>query len=233
MSKSESDKPTELDELTSLSDTLAKQRADIDAAADVAKQEAAALLQAHANDLTQVGDEQIKSLLGLTGTHLQDALDILSRSWMDFHLELAWPEIPPQIPGVVIEPEHDPVTGKTENVYTIVDYGNRLSTSRGEEVVNGITTTGKFFNTIEKMVRLAIDKVFGGAEGSEEEMAYREIHFNFQGHELAKRKAFETLACRDENIYVLNYDPDRWGEVRLKMIESMSKQGYGIPRPKF
>jgi hypothetical protein len=234
----ESDTPDPSTELTSLSKKLDKQKADIAAEAAKVRQESLAGYDLSVNDEGKAGQ---RSLVGLTDAQLQDALYLLSVYWIDFHLELAWPEIPEKIPAVVIEPKHDPVSGVVENVYPIVDHGTRFSTSRGDDVVRGLSTTGKFLDTVDKMVALAIERAFErsdgeggeGGEGGEDSKPYLEIHIRFGGHELAKRKAFETLAGREENVYVLNYDPEKWGELRLKMIETMTKQGYGVPRPKF
>jgi hypothetical protein len=230
------DTPEPSTELTPLSKKLDKYKADIAAEAAKAKQES---LADYDLAVDEEGDRQ--SLMGLTDAQLQDALYLLSVYWIDFHLELAWPEIPEKVPPVVIEPERDSVSGVVENVYRIVDHGNRFSTSRGEDVVRGLSTTGKFLDTVDKMVALAIERSLErdggegdeGGEGAGENKPYLEIHIRFEGHELAKRKAFETLASREENVYVLNYDPEKWGELRLKMIETMTKQGYGVPRPKF
>jgi hypothetical protein len=236
----ESDIPDLSTELTSLSKKLDKYKADITAKAEKAEQESLADYDLSMDEEGKTGGQ---SLMGLSDAQLQDALYLLSVYWIDFHLELAWPEIPEKVPPVVIEPERDSVSGVVENVYRIVDHGNRFSTSRGEDVVRGLSTTGKFLDTVDKMVALAIERSFEreggegdegeGGEGAGEHAPYLEIHIRFEGHELAKRKAFETLAAREENVYVLNYDPEKWGELRLKMIETMTKQGYGVPRPKF
>lgn len=145
--------------------------------------------------------------------------------WADFHVYIIKPFIKPQRPATVIKPEVDAKTGETEDVYNIFDFGDMLSTSRGEDIVKGMRTTGKYVNTVEKIMRIVISRAHTGDDGEAEP----EPKVAFRGHEIGQRKGFETIVNLDQAIEVVNFEPNEWGQRHLSAIEEMIRRGYGPP----
>ena len=125
----------------------------------------------------------------------------------------------------MIPPEFNPVTKRDEFVYPIVDHGYYLSTSRGEDIVLGLRTMTKLHNTIEKMIRLLMDKLEGAGVPPAQE-----VQVQFQGHLLAQRKAFESILNLSENVVVTNFNPGEWGDKYMKTIQLLAEKGYGVPK---
>lgn len=146
--------------------------------------------------------------------------------WADFHIYIITPYIEPINPPLVIEPEIISETGEYENVYNILDHGYLMSTSRGLDIVSGIRSLSKLFNTIEKMIKILVERLRTSGIATSEE----EVQVSFRGHELGQRKAFESILNLAENVVVTNFAPGEWGERFLKNIEELAKRGYGLPK---
>lgn len=147
------------------------------------------------------------------------------RRWADFHLVIVDPVIEKITPPILIPPEL--ISEDTyEYVYNILDEGYMLSTSKGQEMFTAGMSMAKLYNTIEKMFYLLAERLrtSGYADGTE-------VQVNFQGFELAQRKAFEVLVnFPDElNVIVTNYDPGPWGETFLRTVKHLADKGYGYP----
>lgn len=146
----------------------------------------------------------------------------LWRRWADFHLEIVSPEFLPHSP-VVIEPATISGTNEKEPVYPIVDYGNRLSTSKALDMYSAGMSMYKMYMTIEKIIALLVEKM------KERGITDDEVQVSFQGFDLCERKAFESIINLPYNVVVTNFDPGVWGENFLKNIKVMAEKGYGYP----
>lgn len=145
-------------------------------------------------------------------------------NWADFHIFVISPHIEIINPPIVIPPEPISSSGEMEFVYTIHDHGNKLSTSKGEEMYSAGMSMCKLYLTIEKMIALLIDRLKEGGTTQSDE-----VQVAFEGHELPQRKAFETIINLPYNLVVTNFDPGYWGENYLQTVKRVADKGYGYP----
>lgn len=178
----------------------------------------------------EVGDvfEGVQDLEPLIDVTLMQNVYYLWLLWIDFHLYINSPYVPPQYPPKVIKPGMESEEGETEHVYPIFDYGDHFSTSVGDSLAKGSRATGRMLNTILKMMRLLIKRVKevddqSGTETGGDEMA---IRVAFDGHEIAQRMAFKQCVMHEMNILVTNFDPGEWGERQLRTMEHLADRGY-------
>jgi hypothetical protein len=162
--------------------------------------------------------------LGGEPLDIERALFYLWMTWADFHLTITWPVVKRLEPPILHLPK-ELEDGQVENVFTIVDSGSMLSTSRGEDAFVASSGLSKYYNTIDKMIRLLLDKLKEGGVGTEDE-----VRVAFRGFDLGCRKAFEAILNLEENVLVVNYDPGRWGDLYMKNILEMVERGYGMPK---
>lgn len=151
----------------------------------------------------------------------QEDVEYIWGLWADFSVYLVYPRIHKQFPPKRILP------GKNEVVAPILDYGNELKTSRGEELIFGLRTFGKLMNTVEKMIEILVQRAaeqFSG--GSGEEGANQEIQVAFNGYEVLQRKAFRLCIESEHNVLVTNFDPGEWGERQLRCFNELVNKGY-------
>jgi hypothetical protein len=144
--------------------------------------------------------------------------------WADFHLYILSPRIDDVSPPVVIAPELILESNEYEFVYPIHDSGYKLSTSKGEEMYSAGMSMCKLFFTIEKMIHILVDRLKSGGISME-----TEVQVAFGGHQLAQRKAFESIINLNYNVVVSNFDPGVWGERYLQNVKRLSEKGYGYP----
>lgn len=144
--------------------------------------------------------------------------------WADFHLYIVSPMIDVISPPMIITPEFVPETEQYEFVYPIHDAGFKLSTSKGEEMYSAGMSMCKLYFTIEKMIHILIDRLKAGGISME-----TEVQVAFGGHQLAQRKAFESIINLSYNVVVTNFDPGVWGERYLQNVKRLSEKGYGYP----
>lgn len=144
--------------------------------------------------------------------------------WADFHLYVISPHIESISPPIIIPPEMIPGTDELEFVYTIHDEGAKLSTSKSEEMYSAGLSMCKLYYTIEKMIHILVERLKSGGIGTEEE-----VQVAFGGHELAQRKAFESIINLSYNVVVTNFDPGIWGERYLQNVKVIADKGYGYP----
>jgi hypothetical protein len=145
--------------------------------------------------------------------------------WSHFELKITEPNaFEPIDPPKIILPELIDGSSEVEFVYPIYDFGNVLSTSKGEEIHNTGMSMCKLHFTIEKMIYLLIEKLKSG--GIDESVA---VHIEFDGHELAQRKAFESVINLAYNVVVTNFDPGAWGDKYLAIVKRLGEKGYGYP----
>jgi hypothetical protein len=150
-------------------------------------------------------------------------LDYLWMIWADFSLSILSPIIAPISPPIIIPPLVNE-DGNVEKVFCINDEGYRLSTSRGAEAFSLGHSMWKFFNTIEKIIKLLVERLkTGGVEKG------TEVRIAFFGYELGQRKAFESVLNLEENVVVSNYEPGSWGDNYMKTVLEMAERGYGLP----
>jgi hypothetical protein len=174
-------------------------------------------------------DDESTNAYGMVGLH--DPLELIEKiyylwmQWADFHLYVVEPAITPIVPPYGVEPEViDPETGEKEFVYVIQDHGYKLSSSRAEDMFDSSMSMCKLYNTIEKMIALLVERLrTGGIEPD------AEVQVAFSGHELAQRKAFESIINLQENVVVTNFEPGEWGEKYLKVVKNLADKGYGYP----
>lgn len=157
--------------------------------------------------------------------------------WADFHLYITSPmapiyKPPRMIPPALIEGTED----KYEFVYPILDFGHCFSTSKGSELYTSGLSMWKMYCTIEKIIALLVERL--QALGSGEPLIpmppiteETEIQVAFAGHELAQRKAFESIINLSYNVVVTNFDPGTWGERYLQNVKRLAAKGYGYPTP--
>jgi len=144
--------------------------------------------------------------------------------WADFHLYITTPSIEPITPPLLVKPEKLPDSDDVEFVYDIHDHGYKLSTSKSEDMFVAGMSNCKLFYTIEKMISMLIDRLKSGGIDPE-----TEVQIAFYGHEMAQRKAFESVINLQYNVVVTNFDPGAWGEHYLEIVKRLADKGYGYP----
>ncbi len=144
--------------------------------------------------------------------------------WADFHLFFISPTIEQISPPVLILPEPLPGLTELEFVYPIYDHGYKLSTSKGQDIYSAGLSMCKLFFTIEKMIYLLVERIKAVGGSSE-----TEVQVAFDGHELARRKCFESIINLSYNVVVTNFDPGVWGERYLQIAKRLADMGYGYP----
>lgn len=144
--------------------------------------------------------------------------------WADFQLYIITPTIQEISPPVIIPPEHLPHSEEYEFVYPIIDEGFRLRTSKAENMYSAGMSMCKLYYTIEKMIFLLVERLKASGISTE-----TEVQIAFGGHELAQRKAFESVINLVYNVVVTNFDPGSWGERYLEMVKRLADKGYGYP----
>lgn len=144
--------------------------------------------------------------------------------WADFHMYITSPTIDVMIPPVIIEPAQLPNSSEYEFVYPIHDFGHKLSTSKGEEIFSSGLSMCKLYFTIEKMIFILTERLKAGGISQQDE-----VQVAFGGHELAQRKAFESIINLPYNVVVSNFDPGTWGEQYLQNVKCIADKGYGYP----
>ncbi len=143
--------------------------------------------------------------------------------WADFSLTIIEPEIEPIVPPLIIPPEIL-ADGSIEFVYPILDHGNRLEASKAEEMFSAGMSMCRLYYTIEKMIFLLVERMKSGGIDTQ-----TEVQIAFGGHELAQRKAFESVINLTYNVVVTNFDPGEWGERYLQNVKRVADKGYGYP----
>ena len=147
--------------------------------------------------------------------------------WADFHLYISSPHIERISPPIIIEPEAIS-SNEVEFVYPIHDFGHKLSTSKAQDMMSAGMSMCKLFFTIEKMIKILISRLETGGVGKE-----TEVQVAFGGHEIAQRKAFESIINLSYNVVVTNFEPGVWGEHYLENVKRMaSKYGYPPEAPR-
>lgn len=143
--------------------------------------------------------------------------------WADFTLLIIDPSFDAIIPPKILLPE--PVgNDELEFVYPIRDFGYKMSTSKAEDMFTSGMSMCKLYYTIEKMITLLIERLKEGGTGTE-----TEVQVAFAGHELAMRKAFESIINLTYNVVVTNFDPGSWGQRYLETVKRIGNLGYGYP----
>lgn len=144
--------------------------------------------------------------------------------WADFELFLVSPTLNPILPPRIISPERILNTTEYEFVYPIHDFGFKLVTSKSSEMFSAGMSMCKFYYTIEKMIALMIERLKTEGISSEDE-----VQIAFSGHELGRRKAFESIINLNYNVVVTNFDPGSWGEQYLQVLKYVADKGFGYP----
>lgn len=161
---------------------------------------------------------------------LNDPVKMVERVWLiwahwaDFQLYIVYPHIDIISPPIIIPPETVPGTSELEFVYPILDYGYKLATSKAEEMFSSGFSMCKLYFTIEKMISILIERLRSGGIDDE-----TEVQVAFGGHQLAQRKAFESIINLKFNVIVTNFDPGAWGERYLQTVKRIAAKGYGYP----
>ena len=145
--------------------------------------------------------------------------------WSNFELKITEPNTFDIIsPPNIIMPAVIDGTSDLEFVYPIHDFGNMLSTSKGDDLYESGMSMCKLFFTIEKMIYLLVQKIDAGGIDKT-----TNVHVEFDGHELSQRKAFESVINLSYNVVVTNFDPGSWGDKYLNMVKSIGERGYSYP----
>lgn len=146
------------------------------------------------------------------------------RRWADLEIHIVSPVIQTITPPVIVYPEVIAGTSETEFVYPIHDHGNKLAASKASEMFSAGMSMCKMFYTIEKMISIIIERLKSSGISTEEE-----VQVAFNGHEIALRKAFESVINLSYNVVVTNFDPGVWGEEYLRTVKRIADKGYGYP----
>jgi hypothetical protein len=159
---------------------------------------------------------------------LLSPLEIAAVLWWraaDFHLYVTHPTLERYSPPRLVLPEQLPNSDQFEFVYPIYDYGDQLSTSKGEDGYAAGFSMCKLYFSIEKMIAILIERLkdSGGVDET------TEVQVALGGHEYAQRKGFESIINLKYNVVVTNFDPGEWGERYLQNVKRISEQGYGYP----
>jgi hypothetical protein len=144
--------------------------------------------------------------------------------WSEFELYIINPTIDVISPPLLIIPEKVEGSDDYEYVYTIHDHGHKLTTSKSEDMYTAGMSMCKLFYTIEKMIFLLVERLKSGGVDST-----IEVQIAFGGHEIAQRKAFESVINLNYNVVVTNFDPGVWGERYLENVKRIADKGYGYP----
>ena len=145
-------------------------------------------------------------------------------NWASFELFIITPTIDVKEPPLVIQAERLLNSEELEFVYPIYDHGFKLSTSKAEDMFVAGKSMCKLNYTIEKMIFILIERLKEAGVSAE-----TEVQISFMGHELAKRKAFESVINLNFNVLVTNFDPGVWGERYLQNVKVIGDKGYGYP----
>ncbi len=176
-------------------------------------------------DIIGVSDEELleTSLSSLSGDDLTAAVYFLWQQWTGFSLHIINPTIERYHVPVIHQPEkiND---DEYEFVYDIFDWGDVLATSKGVEGMAVGQSMCRLNYTIEKIIFLLVERLKSG--GIDEET---EVEVAFEGHLAAQRYAFASIINLEENVVVVNFDPDQWGEAYLESLSRISERGYGYP----
>ena len=162
--------------------------------------------------------------------HEDDAVSLIEkvyqiwRHWANFEIYIISPTIHVIKPPLIIPPEALPNGDEYEFVYPIHDEGFKLSTSKAQDMYSSGASMCKLYYTIEKMIFLLAERLKAGGISTE-----MEVQIAFGGHELAQRKAFESIINLNYNVVVTNFDPATWGERYIEIVKRMADKGYGYP----
>lgn len=175
-------------------------------------------------DSLQISDEQRRLL------QIEDPISLIEKvyqlwwHWADFHIFVISPTIDIISPPLIIEPQPIANSDELEFVYSILDEGYKLSTSKGEDMYVAGMSMCKLHYTIEKMIFLLVERLKAGGIATD-----MEVQVAFGGHELAQRKAFESIINLSYNVVVTNFEPGLWGERYLQTVKRLADKGYGYP----
>jgi len=173
-------------------------------------------MQAHRERLLNEGEPDLLDNI--------EMIYILLWGKSDFHLLVTTPILSPFATRQVLMPEQLEGSDDYEFVYPIADYGDKFSTSKGSELFSSGLSMLKLYCTIEKIIFILMERI--KASGTKAET---EIQVAFSGHELAQRKAFESIINLSYNVVISNFDPGRWGERYLQIVKRLADKGYGYP----
>lgn len=179
------------------------------------------------NDFVQMADDARRQVLLDSSDDpvmLVEQVYQLWWHWADFEMYIINPSIETITPPLIIQPEVLAGTDEKEFVYPIFDYGNKLATSKALEMYTAGMSMCRLYYTIEKMIFLLLERMKSG--GIDEQT---EVQIAFGGHELAQRKAFESIINLSYNVVVSNFDPGVWGERYLQNVKRIADKGYGYP----
>jgi hypothetical protein len=169
-------------------------------------------------------DEQRKLMFEDDAVSIIEKVYQLWWRWANFELYVVTPTLAAISPPAIILPENLASSNEKEFVYPVVDYGFKLSTSKGEELLSSGLSMCKLFYTIEKIIFILMERLKAGGVTAE-----TEVQVAFSGHELAQRKCFEVIINLPFNVAVTNFDPGDWGEQYLASVKCLSDRGYGYP----
>lgn len=178
------------------------------------------------NDFAAIAEERQKFMIDET----DDPVTLVERvyqlwwHWADFELYIVTPTIEAISPPLIIKPETIANSEELEFVYDIHDHGFKLTTSKSQDMYTAGMSMCKLFYTIEKMIYLLVERLKTGGIDAE-----TEVQVAFGGHELAQRKAFESVINLSYNVVVTNFDPGSWGERYLQTVKRLADKGYGYP----
>lgn len=179
------------------------------------------------NDFVQMADDARRQVM-LDSS--EDPVSLVERvyqiwwHWADFQMYIINPSIELITPPLIIQPDFLPGLDQKEFVYPIHDFGHKLTTSKALDMYTAGMSMCRLYYTIEKMIFLLVERLKSG--GIDEQT---EVQIAFGGHELAQRKAFESIINLQYNVVVSNFDPGTWGERYLQNVKRIADRGYGYP----
>ena len=151
--------------------------------------------------------------------------------WADIQLFIVSPTMASISPPHLILPQALEGSMEFEFVYPIHDYGYMLASSKAIDMYNAGMSMCRLHYTIEKMVVILMERLQASGIGGDDLSS--EVQVALNGHELAKRKAFEVIMNLKHNVVITNFNPVEWGDRFLETVKRMAKDyGYLSEAPR-
>lgn len=151
-----------------------------------------------------------------------DWVKLIWQEWADFELTITSPNFEEISPPAIVKPALLPDGQGYEFVYDIHDHGYRLVAAKTAELFADGRSMCKLFYTIEKMIAMLVERLESAGIDRNDE-----VQVAFDGYISARRKAFESIINLPNNVVVVNFEPEEWGERYLDAVKRFADK-YGF-----